>query len=333
MGILMMENKILCVNNTPIDSGIGKYALNMEKLGFEVVSIISQKDKLNRNYTNNKIYGIYPPFMSGWAINSEIINILIKLKSKNSNRYYHYLTPMNTRFHNKNNIITFHDLYFMHRKNFEERYFYYLYNKLIKIKQNNLISVSENTMNEMIDFGFNENNITVIYPYIDDKIFFKISNIEKENFVLTVGDGIFKNNIYICDLLHKNNIKHIHIGKEVKLNHYGNNRYITNISENQMNEYYNKANLVIRASKYEGFGYPIIESIFAGTNVLTSDINTFKEFLSYKYYNDIYSDNFINKINDLMNHNIDNDFRNKIINMFSQKKFFDKIVYYYNGLI
>jgi len=49
------------------------------------------------------------------------------------------------------------------------------------------------------------------------------------------------------------------------------------IDNSTLLEYYQKANLLIQPSLYEGFGIPPLEALYCGTNALISDIDVFKE--------------------------------------------------------
>ena len=49
------------------------------------------------------------------------------------------------------------------------------------------------------------------------------------------------------------------------------------ISDSELKHYYQKANLLIQPSLYEGFGMPPMEALKLGTNCIISDIPVFKE--------------------------------------------------------
>ncbi len=49
------------------------------------------------------------------------------------------------------------------------------------------------------------------------------------------------------------------------------------ISDSELQNYYQKAKLLVQPSLYEGFGMPPLEALYLGTNVVISDIPVFKE--------------------------------------------------------
>ena len=49
------------------------------------------------------------------------------------------------------------------------------------------------------------------------------------------------------------------------------------ISDSELQDYYQKAKLLVQPSLYEGFGMPPLEALYLGTNVVISDIPVFKE--------------------------------------------------------
>lgn len=54
-------------------------------------------------------------------------------------------------------------------------------------------------------------------------------------------------------------------------------KFTGKISNEELYDYYKKANLLIQPSLYEGFGIPPLEAMTLGTNVILSDIPVFKE--------------------------------------------------------
>lgn len=260
------------INIYPLNSGIGKYSSDINRI-IRVYSLISNKNKLNYNYAGNILYGIYPPLTSGWAINNSLLPIYLKLKNISEN--VHLLSPINNT--GLKGIVTFHDLYFIHRKLFNEIYFHYLFRKFHKW---HIIAVSENTKNELIKyFNYNENQINVIPLSVDKNVFHSIF-INRTNDVLTVGDGIHKNNFKISKLCKDNNLTHIHIGKDLTVNKTIKYQKVNN---SRLNYLYNLSKVTIRYSDIEGFGIPAIESIFAGTPIILKRIPVFEEIMGKEY--------------------------------------------------
>lgn len=251
------------INCASINNGIGKYSADINKI-IPVYSLISDKTKRNYEYVGKRINGIYPPFTTGWAFNNYFMPITLHLHSIHR---VHYLFPFNP--FSMKGIVTIHDLYFKHREFSKEIYLNYLYKKFKKWK---IITVSEATKKELMDY-YGYDNIEVVHLSVDNV--FRNLNLNKEFDVLTVGDGKSKHNKDIRDMCNKLGLFHIHIGKDVN--------GFNNVNNEQLNRYYNKARVVIRFSDMEGFGIPTIESAFAGTNIILSDLPVFREIMPSNY--------------------------------------------------
>ena len=251
------------LNYAPINSGLGKYSVDINKI-IPVYSVIADKTKKNYEYVGNVIKGIYPPITTGWAINSLLIPIRLHLHSIHK---IHYLFPFNS-FSFKG-IVTIHDLYFKHREINNEIFLNY---KIGKFKKWKILTVSKSTKRELMNY-YGYENIEVVPLSVDN--IFKNLNLNKEFDVLTVGDGMHKHNKDIRNMCNKLGLSHIHIGKDVT--------GFTNVNNEQLNRYYNKARVVIRFSDIEGFGIPTIESAFAGTNIILSDLPVFREIMPSNY--------------------------------------------------
>ncbi|WP_162509254.1 glycosyltransferase [Thermogymnomonas acidicola] len=106
----------------------------------------------------------------------------------------HVLTPfffIGTEYRAKS-VVTLHDTYFKWNNSWLIR----LTSKIVRkyASFSNVISISEQTKEELIKDGYREENFTVIYHYIDP-VFKKIEGIDKEEkTVLNVGDWTHNNN-------------------------------------------------------------------------------------------------------------------------------------------
>ena len=67
-----------------------------------------------------------------------------------------------------------------------------------------------------------------------------------------------------------------------KLNLQNDVSILTNLNDDQVKLYYNNCSLFVFPSKYEGFGIPILESMFHNKPFITSDILPFKEITENK---------------------------------------------------
>ena len=262
------------INISPLNSGVGKYADDINKI-IPVYSYITDKNKLNYNYTGTKMYGIYPLITTGWAINNYLIPLYLKLKNIKS-QYVHLLMPINNT--NLKGIVTIHDLYFVHRNKYSEKYFYLLYKKFHRWL---ILTPSEFTKNELIKyFKYDEEQIRVVPLSINEWKFYNIHSEKKIYDVITVGDGMYKHNYEISLLCHNNNLSHIHVGKD---NICNTTRRVVNIANEDLNYLYNFSTVAIRYSDIEGFGIPAIESTFAGTPIILKRLPVFEEIMGENY--------------------------------------------------
>ncbi|WP_084272645.1 glycosyltransferase [Picrophilus oshimae] len=148
----------------------------------------------------------------------------------------------------------------------------YLKRIINKYKNLNILSISNETTMNLIDAGFNEDKITTVYNYIDP--IFSKRNIKKiENSILTVGDDWWKNSEKIDKIVH-GKYYHIHVGRNrADLNY-------VDVTPEEMVNIYNQAEVLVRMNKFEGFGYPPLESLFCGTPVVASDLGIYHETLN-----------------------------------------------------
>lgn len=268
-----IEN-VLGVTQSPIADGLGSYALRMEHvLGPEnILSIVMDKTLKNQKFIGNIRFGYFPPITNGWSLNLHLARRIINV-SVRDRKLVHYFTPLFIPIRRSDiaKAVTIHDTY----------YRYYNNKKIAKLTRKfrdfeNIISISNQTKHELVDDGFAEDSISVIYHYIPD--IFRNTNNDRslqdgKSIVLTVGDGPHKNNAIISKAL-KEKYYHIHIGKE-KVG----DENLTNLSLDTMVSLYNRAHVFVRMSSVEGFGYPVLEALFCGTPVVTTDLPVFREII------------------------------------------------------
>ncbi len=266
---------IIAVNTSNKYSGIGKYSGDLSQV-VSLISLVLDKRLRGVEYPGKKV--ILPAFIgNGYEINIRILNHYVKSLVKGN--VVHFTAPVKA-LKDPENIVTFHDLYELNNKDEKKRKKgYKQYTQFIGY---HVISTSELLKQQLIDFGFDRNRITVIPLAVDNTVFRHIDHQERD-FILTVGDGLHKNNYDICRILNNAGIKHIHLGREVDLNHFGNHHYFFRIQNTQLNELYNRAIATIRYSVDEGFGVPVLESLFAGTPIILNRLPIFEEILGKQY--------------------------------------------------
>tara|TARA_B100001142_G_C14341641_1_gene658125 strand:+ start:2103 stop:3197 length:1095 start_codon:yes stop_codon:yes gene_type:complete len=201
-------------------------------------------------------------------------------------------------------IVTIHDLLFLKYPsfyNYIDRKIYYMKSKLACQNANFIIATSQQTKNDIISF-FNipEDKIRVIYQTCDDVFIYHSDNIKmtpniakaiQTPYLLYVGSiEERKNLIFLLQAINKmkKEIKLICVGKKTK--YY--NRIAKYINENKLQErvlfindcskkelaiLYRKSRGLVYPSIDEGFGIPIIESMYSKVPVITSNQEIFQE--------------------------------------------------------
>ncbi len=149
----------------------------------------------------------------------------------------------------------------------------------------NIITVSNHVKNQIItQFNINEDNISVVSPYITDN-FFPMPNKgplrkelglpENKKLVLSVSsDAPRKNLAMVKKVMDKldDSYQLVRIGSQV-----GNSITFNNVDDEKINKIYNACDMLLFPTLEEGFGYPVVEAFKAGLPVLSSDIDIIRE--------------------------------------------------------
>lgn len=200
------------------------------------------------------------------------------------------------------NIITVHDIaYFRYPINSLQKALSKLLYRGFK-NSNFLISISNSTKNDLIKyFKISEEKIRVIYHGID-KAFKPLDQLDIEGiytkyhlekdcrYILHMGSNAPRKNIPTLikafyklvikagmknvKLLKINNMDH---GLIRKLNIEKYVRIIDHIPEEDLQKFYNLADLFVFPSLFEGFGFPPLEAMACGTPVITSNTSSLPE--------------------------------------------------------
>lgn len=195
----------------------------------------------------------------------------------------------------KNQIITIHDLGFMHYPEWFSFKFRKVYNFLIPRlakKAIHIFTVSETSKKDIATtLQIDTNKVSVIYNGIPSvfKKSFDNSKLEHhhQKFILTVSSHVprknYKRLINAFLRIEDKNVKLIIVGnfstiyKSEELSKSSKVIFKENVKDEELIKLYNAASLFIYPSLYEGFGIPIIEAASCGTNICVSDIPVFKE--------------------------------------------------------
>ncbi len=205
----------------------------------------------------------------------------------------------------KNKIITIHDLSFWeHPEWFSSRY-YWFYRLLTPVSVRNsqkILTVSECSKNIISKLlNIRKEKIEVIYNAVNS---YQKKGYPKSKFILTVGSIDPRKNINrLIKAFHKwdnPDFKLILVGGKQqsfqRSNIQSSEKVILTgyISDTELFEYYERAEIFIYPSLYEGFGIPALEAMSVGTPVIASDIPVLKESCGEAaYYIDPYSEDSI----------------------------------------
>jgi glycosyltransferase involved in cell wall biosynthesis len=218
------------------------------------------------------------------------------LKRQNKPKLF---SPANTGPINyTNQYLTLHDISFKLFPQFNTKIFLTYYNFIIpkllnKVKS--IFTVSQTVKSEISKtYTIPESQINITYNGIGESfIDIRMQNNlpQKEKILLSVGSlSSRKNTQLIIDAFLASELAQdyrlVLIGNtntiftNEKLKTYSNVDIIEKASDSLIIEYYQKAELACYISSYEGFGLPILESLYFNCKVLCSDIPVFKELFS-----------------------------------------------------
>lgn len=268
-------------------------------------------------------------------------NWIVKDLVKDNIEIFHGLSgeiPQGLKSTSVKSIVTIHDLIFLKFPELYKPIDRILYNKKFKYAVNNatkIIAVSEQTKKDIVQYyKIDPDDIDVIYQGCHPA--FKINKSEEEKeairkkyilpkkFLLYVGSiEPRKNAFQIVKAIENIDIPLVIIGKETKysseIRAYIKDKdlesrviILQGFTMEELATIYAMAEIFIYPSKYEGFGIPIIEALYSGTPVITSNSGVFPEAGGpFSYY--INPEN-IKEISDAIQSILDNEsLRNEMI--------------------
>lgn len=270
-------------------TGVGKYAHDLYKLMSPESQIIQLI--FNQKYKDDFFKNPYRGFNTS-LLNYAFSNFVFRsaINSINNRDDIIHITSQTIKpiFRNKNMVITIHDIiafskdqYIMEkiRRIGMRRYL----RKYIKYK--NIVTVSKQVKNEIVTkFNINENNVSVISPYVSDN-FFPLNekdNLRKElglplnkKLILSVSSDQPRKNLKMVKMVMDNldnSYQLVRIGPQV-----GNSITFINLDGEKINKLYNACDMLLFPTLQEGFGYPVVEAFKTGLPVLSSNINVISE--------------------------------------------------------
>jgi len=249
--------------------------------------------------SDNKIKKYISVFKDKRAVNNYL------KKNSFSDSVFHYSYYSFYKNLEAKSVLTVHDLVHEKFPNFFGGLLnrIYLSNKKKSIaKADVLIAISEQTKKDLIDiYKVDGRKINVIYHGLSNnfrvliehekEVFLADKKIKKPYFIFVGNRDLYKNFIFLLEAFAvwpKNNIYDLYcVGggeftatekfliDKLKLN--DKIKFFLNVSEENLIGFYNCSLALIYPSLYEGFGFPLLESMACGTDVLASDIEIFHE--------------------------------------------------------
>lgn len=211
--------------------------------------------------------------------------------------------PSGLKKNNIKSIVTIHDLIFLRYPelySFIDRNLHYLKFKKAAKNADLIVAISEQTKKDIVNFlGVNESKIVVIYQGCQSVFKQIYSESEKKevktkfqlpsNFILNVGTlEARKNALTIVKSMKNVDSTLVLIGKEtsysnqikdfIKANQLEHKvLFLKGLTAKELAIVYQLATVFVYPSIFEGFGIPIIESLFSKTPVITSKDGVFPE--------------------------------------------------------
>ena len=307
-----MENKVILDNiifNLQEYGGISNYWYNLLKKSLDNTCIFYFEDKhLNKNYYRSLIELPCESIVK----DKSIIPLKIKryLSIKNIDKSYNIFHSSYYRCSKGNikNVITVYDFMYekyLNKYNFK-RTIHSLQKYLAIKKSNYIISISKNTLDDMLKYfpEFKNKKMRVIYLGINDD-FYPVE--KKNNFIIIQNHKLYYNSYFFyfgnrkgyknfgllikaySNLMKNNkNIPKLIVAgggcfnkEEMKL--LREKKVLSNtikskeIDNNELNLLYNYCSGFIYPSLYEGFGVPVLEAMQAGAPVICSNSSSIPE--------------------------------------------------------
>lgn len=306
---------VYLLNDEPSISGFGRYSYAISKVldQSHTISLVKDKRKRTLQYPGVVMYGIFPPFTTGWEINCRYQNTVFRKVRRMISRddVIHYGNPHITPIReNDEDIVTFYDFYYeqySQNRRFVEQI---LSNLKSYLNHKHALVISQRTAEAAVKNGF-KGSVAVVYPPVSDIIDHRDMSKEmvsagrkkfglpaEKNLILSVSSGAVNKNLGLMQALSQDiNENHkgyafVKVGAPIAgaIN-------LPLLDDNQLNELYNLVDVYVQPSLDEGFCLPLMEAMKTGLPVVASDIPIFKEVgRGVPILRDIDVDNFIDGI-------------------------------------
>lgn len=363
-----------------IGKGLGRYTQKLieelEKTDKEnLYFIFIKKENFNEYQPKNPNFKKILTDISWYSLEEQIKMTLLLNKYKlDLVHFLHFNVPL---LYRKDYVVTIHDLilleYPTRKASKLNSFMYYLKNLMYKLVIKNavftskkVITISKYTKKSiLINFNVNEDKIEMIYEGVDlDK--FNLSNeeefdygkfnVDKNNFLLYVGNAYPHKNIEGLILAFKELIQSKEINPNLKLLLIGKHDYFYKqiiqlvkqhnlqdkvilpgfVSDNQLISLFHNCKLYIFPSFYEGFGLPPLEALALDARLVLSNTTCLPEIFedSATYFDPHNKDSIIKAIKEnlLTNQNIDPLVKNRVLNKYSWEDMAESTKTVYNNI-
>ena len=296
-------------------SGLGNYSRNLLSAlysSYPDFRYVLYTPEIKRNLFNltgknfelrtplKTFHRIFPSVWRSFAISGEF--------QKDKLDVYHGLShelPSGIERSGVKSVVTIHDLIFIRYPDLYSTIDRYIYRSKFQFackRANKIIAISRQTADDIIQyFGIDPSRIDVVYQSCNPG--FMVGNIDDEKrqsvrnkyrlpeqYVLNVGNiEERKNSLTLIKAVHsaKIDLPVVIIGRKTKYyqrvrkyiddNRLKNIYILDTIGNEELPSIYQMADIFVYPSLFEGFGIPIIESLFSGTPVITSKGGCFHE--------------------------------------------------------
>ena len=196
----------------------------------------------------------------------------------------------------KRMVVTMHDVSLLHEKEKDSQFTAYYKKTLAQFKERDIpiIVVSESAKQDAIRHaGFDDEQIHAIHNGINFDQFFPLILEEQRKFKLVYTGGLSpRKNLQLlldaCKILedrnfdyqlqvagnHPNSTPYPQQSRELGLKNVA---FIGFVPDDQLNDFYNRADLMVYTSKYEGFGFAPLEAMAAGLPVISTKGGSLQE--------------------------------------------------------